>query len=69
MKKELLGEKYWYRGSFSVAGDDEPNNSIIGRVRIAHQSSIICLKTRAQVEWLIKSLSEAVEHTWDKSEN
>jgi len=66
MKKELVGDKVWRRGDFYVEGDDEPNNSIIGRVRVIHEDSIICLKNRAQVKWLIESLTKAAEYAWGK---
>lgn len=63
MKKELVGEKDWVRGIFRVIADDVPTKSMIGRIQI-HSTGLVCIKTRAQAEWLVQALSEAIDHAW-----
>jgi len=58
-------EKSWVKSnSFYIDADNEPTNSMIGRVQFVKDGSIICFKTRAQAEWALKSLRDAVDHAW-----
>jgi len=52
------------RGRLCVATDDEPCRTL-GRVQLTSATgAIVCLKTRAELDWLIASLESARQDAW-----